>query len=211
MQANVADSDSSITHANKNNGLRRVIWAMTVILGISLATNLYLAYKVRKANQLFAVGGGPPSLPPSLPIGASLQPLKVKNLEGQDQVISFADSKVPVVLYVFTPECGWCARNLENLRTLLTQKQGSYRFVGLSISRNDVKDYVAETKLDLPIFLGLSEEVMKEYKLGGTPQTIVVSPEGKVMQNWVGAYVGSNQTEVEKFFAIQLPGVTNAK
>ncbi|HKY42953.1 MAG TPA: redoxin domain-containing protein, partial [Pyrinomonadaceae bacterium] len=150
--------------------------------------------------------------PPTLPTGASIQPLKVRSLEGQEQVISFAESKTPVVIYVFTPECVWCSRNLENIRTLLTQKQGAYRFVGLSLSKkNDVKDYVAQTKLDFPVFEGLSDEAMQEYKLGITPQTIVVSPEGKVVQNWVGAYVGSNQTEIEKFFGIQLPGVTNAK
>ena len=185
---------------------------MTVILGISLATNVWLAYKIRKVNQTLASRGESPPPPEALPTGASVQPLRVRTLEGQEQVISFAESKTPVVLYVFTPECIWCTRTLENLRTLLAQKQGTYRFVGLSLSKkNDVKDYVAQTKLDLPVFEGLSDEAMQEYKLGITPQTIVVSPEGKVVHNWLGAYVGSNEDEVEKFFGVQLPGVTNTK
>ena len=39
-------------------------------------------------------------------------------------------------------------------------------------------------------------------------KTIVVSPDGKVLQNWVGAYTEVRQSEVEKFFEVSLPGLT---
>lgn len=47
-----------------------------------------------------------------------------------------------------------------------------------------------------------------EYGLGSTPQIIIVSPDGKVLQNWVGAYTGVEQAEVEKFFGVTLPRLT---
>jgi hypothetical protein len=50
-------------------------------------------------------------------------------------------------------------------------------------------------------------ETLKAYKLRSTPQTIVVSPEGKVLQNWVGAYVGGQKSQVEAFFHVSLPGL----
>jgi hypothetical protein len=45
------------------------------------------------------------------------------------------------------------------------------------------------------------------YKLGGTPQTLVVSEDGKVMKNWKGAYMSNIQKEVEDYFHIDLPGI----
>lgn len=201
MQTSVNDGDNL-------RRLRHVIWAMTVILGISLITNLVLAYRIRKANVALANVPTLPSPPPALPVGTSVQPLKVNSLEGRQEVISYADSQVPIVLYVFTPECAWCTRNLDNIKSLASQKQGAYRFIALSLANNGVKEYATQSRLDLPIFIGLSEEARQEYKLGTTPQTIVVSPEGKILQNWIGAYVGRQQAEIESFFGVHLPGIT---
>ncbi|MGE0887721.1 MAG: hypothetical protein AB7P14_29725 [Blastocatellales bacterium] len=52
-----------------------------------------------------------------------------------------------------------------------------------------------------------TEEAIEQLGLGSTPQTIVISPEGKVLKNWVGAY-GSSKPEIEAYFGVQLPGIT---
>jgi hypothetical protein len=49
---------------------------------------------------------------------------------------------------------------------------------------------------------------MEQYGLGSTPQTIIVSLDGKILQNWVGAYTGDRRAEVERFFGVSLPGLT---
>lgn len=43
--------------------------------------------------------------------------------------------------------------------------------------------------------------------LGATPQT-VVSREGRVVKNWIGAFGPNSQADVEEFFGVQLPGLT---
>jgi hypothetical protein len=48
---------------------------------------------------------------------------------------------------------------------------------------------------------------MREYKLGGTPQTIVVSPQGQVTRIWSGAFAEDLQREVEDYFSVKLPGI----
>jgi hypothetical protein len=35
----------------------------------------------------------------------------------------------------------------------------------------------------------------------------VISTEGKVLQNWDGAYVGNQKSQVETFFHVSLPGL----
>jgi peroxiredoxin len=185
--------------------LRRAIWALTIMLGVSLVTNLLLAYKIKRLNESLEALTAPP---PALQIGVTVAPIKAHGLDGQPAVISYAGGAQPIVLYVFTPQCSWCARNLANLKTLLAQKQGAYRFVGLSLTDKDLNEYVAKNQLSCPVYFNPAEEALREYKLGSTPQTIVISSEGKVLKNWVGAYTGEQQMEVEQFFGISLPGIT---
>jgi peroxiredoxin len=179
---------------------------MAIMLGVSLVVNLLLAYRVKTLSDKIEALTAPP---PTVEVGATVSPIKAHSLDGQTAVISYSDGEQPVVLYVFTPQCQWCARNLANLKTLLAQKQGAYRFVALSLTDKDINDYAAKTQLGCPVYFNPAEESLREYKLGSTPQTIVVSREGKVLKNWVGAYAGPQQTEVEQFFGITLPGMSH--
>lgn len=204
VSANSSSSDKlTLGEVGEARSLRRVIWAMTVILSISLATNLLLAYRIRvnRSSDMQA------TLP--LQIGDSVAPFRVSNLDGQQEVISYQNNQQAVVLYVFTPSCIWCTRNLDNLRALVLNKKDSYRFVGISLVDEGVKDYVSKNNMNLPVYSALSDEMKQDYKLGGTPQTLVISPDGKVLQNWEGAYTGQQQSEIERFFDVTLPGLTS--
>jgi len=41
----------------------------------------------------------------------------------------------------------------------------------------------------------------------GTPQTVVVSPAGKIIHNWVGVYDEATGSAVQSFFGVHLPGL----
>jgi len=193
--------------AHQALSLRRVILAMAIMLGVSLVLNLLLAYRIKNLNDSLVALNAPP---PSLEVGATVSPINAHILDGQTAVIPYDSGGQPVVLYLFTPQCPWCARNLANLRTLLAQKHDAYRFVALSLTDKEINDYAAKTQLDCPIYFNPTEESLREYKLGSTPQTIVISREGKVLKNWLGAYTGQQQSEIEQFFGITLPGMTHA-
>lgn len=61
--------------------------------------------------------------------------------------------------------------------------------------------------LTFPIYTELSAETISNYKMGGTPRTLVVSPKGELLKSWFGAYGGKLQQEVEEYFSIKLPGI----
>jgi hypothetical protein len=42
----------------------------------------------------------------------------------------------------------------------------------------------------------------------GTPRTLVVSREGKVVATWFGAYGGDLRRKVEEYFQLSLPGLS---
>lgn len=181
----------------------RTVFVITAALALSVIMNVMLAHKVQSLT-----GAQNTALADRLlPLGTAVPAIPAKRLDGQLSLISYQSVEHPTVLYVFTPPCSWCARNMDNLKTLLGKEGGHYRFIGLSLSDQGLEDYVAKNDLELPIYSGLSLDTLKAYKLGSTPQTIVISPEGRVLQDWVGAYVGDQKSQVEAFFHVSLPGL----
>jgi hypothetical protein len=65
--------------------------------------------------------------------------------------------------------------------------------------------------LDFPIYRKVSPESIEMLGLASTPQTIVIGSDGKVLKNWVGAFTSRVQPEIEQFFEVRLPGLTEAK
>ena len=175
---------------------------LTVMLVTSVALNVALAHKLRQLNGLFRTTSAP-----ALGPGTVVPAFEAVDLRGNVERISYSEISKPTVLYIFTPPCSWCARNMDSFKTLVTRESGEYRFVGLSLSKEGLPEYVATHGLTIPIYTGLSAETQKAYKLGGTPQTIVVSREGRVLQDWMGAYAGDQKSQVEAFFHVNLPGL----
>jgi len=185
---------------------RIVMIASTLALVMSVALNVLLARNVRNLTYARSTRISENQLR----VGETVPSITANRLGGRQSTISYQSADQPTVLYIFAPSCTWCARNMDNLKTLIDKESGTYRFVGLSLSEEGLADYIAKNDLKLPIYSGLPNETKQAYKLSGTPQTIVVSPEGKVLQNWPGAYVGDQQKQVEAFFHVNLPGLRPA-
>ncbi|MBO0859398.1 MAG: hypothetical protein J2P21_13135 [Chloracidobacterium sp.] len=67
-------------------------------------------------------------------VGASAPPLLAHTLDGNPTTITFSDRTLPTILYVFSPQCVWCMRNLDNIKTIESSVKGKYQLIGLSIS-----------------------------------------------------------------------------
>src|SRR5258708_30141514 len=108
---------------------KRSVLVLTTMLVASVAINVVLAHKLRAVNRL--VGGASDRL---LRIGAIVLPFKAIDLRGQTVTVDYAEDPRPTVLYIFTPPCSWCARNMESFKTLLDKEGGQYRLIGISLS-----------------------------------------------------------------------------
>lgn len=178
---------------------------LTLFLVCSVAINVMLARRVatlKKAADDAAQGS---NLKPGTPVS----PMEVKSLDGSPASISYAGS-LTTVFYVFSVSCHWCEQNLDNIKALSASASGRYRFVGISLDRDDssaIRDYASKNGLTFPVYYEPSLATRKSYKLGGTPHTIVVSPDGKVVNDWAGAYNAELKPEVENFFGVSLPGM----
>jgi hypothetical protein len=177
----------------------------TLLLVLSVAVNVGLAAKVRSLQDKLDITQTGHYLQP----GAGVSPMGVKALDGSEAEIAYSGQALPTVVYVFSTTCHWCKENLESEKALAASTAGRYRFVALALDadRDAVAKYVGENGLTFPVYYGPSTATMRSYRLGGTPQTIVISSDGKVVEEWSGAYTLGTKAEVEKFFAVNLPGV----
>lgn len=198
---------TNIAHCAETSERNRGIVPLTVILMASVALNVALAHRIRgfmhaQEAQITKISDQ------QLKIGAVVPPFTVKRADRSDEpavTIRYDESNRPTVLYVFTPQCGWCKKNLESLKALIAKKDREYRFIGVSLTSEGVTQYALEQKLGIPIYHGITKEAEQIYKIIGTPQTIVVSPNGIVLREWSGAYMGLQKAEVEQFFSVRLP------
>jgi hypothetical protein len=173
------------------------------VLAGSLALNVVLGWKLGPWKSVRSPRSPAPE------VGTVLPPLVVSDLQGRQQTISFRGGR-STVLYVFAPGCSWCRRNIANICRLSTSNAKAYRFIGLSLSTRDLDKYLFAYPHPFPVFVSARAELARALGLGVTPQTIVVTAEGKVWKNWLGAYDGEVQKEVEEYFGRRLPGIKSA-
>jgi len=177
---------------------------LLVLLIASLALNAYLGWNLKRLKSNSAEPQDSVKLSP----GVTVQPITATSLSGKQETISYADYGKPTVFYVFSPTCIWCDRNNQNINAIVSLKGASFRFIGLSLADNGLQEYVESHHLSFPVFKDLTPESIQMLGLGATPHTIVISPDGHVLKNWVGAYDKSVHSQVEEFFNVRLPGLT---
>lgn len=173
-----------------------------LLLTASLCLNVYLGWKINRQGAVAAST-------PRLSAGMKIDPLTAIGADGKPVTISYDGSTKPTVFYVISPSCIWCRRNQANINKLNDSKANEFRFVGISLAEPGLKEYVDEHHLKFPVYTGLTEGTIQSLGLGGTPETIVVSPEGKILKVWAGAYVERLRPDVEAYFGVQLPGLTS--
>lgn len=171
--------------------------ALPAVLLMSAALNIFQMQQIRQ-------GGATEGLQP----GQAAAPVTVSTLEGQ-RVELYIGKGQPTLLYVFSPRCGWCTRNRDNMVELEAQLRDRYRFAGISLSERGLEEYLTENPLPFKVYKNPSAETLLGYAMGGTPQTILISSDGKIQRVWSGAYAGETAKEIEQTLGVRLPGLTD--
>jgi len=199
MSGVVSGSQRSPLHA------RRADAFLLFLLLTSLSLNVYLGWKVQQRKTTSIIHQNTFSLSP----GMEVDPVTAVGADGMQHTISYGATDKPTVFYVLSPSCVWCERNKANIEKLTELRGNDFRFIGLSLAEPGLKEYMEGHHLSFPMYTRLTSETIESLGLGSTPQTIVVSAEGRVIKNWTGAYGKQMQPEVEAYFGIRLPGLTS--
>lgn len=186
---------------------RKLLVGTVFLLTCSAVLNVIFARRLRALTVSYKTKLLAVKAEQSLTPGAVLLPIEAKQLDGRAAFIEYKSSELPTILYVFTPPCGWCAKNVSNVKTLAERIKGRYRVIGLSLSATSLREYANKHGLQFPIYSDPSPQAVISYRLGGTPETLVISTEGKLMRDWKGAYIGLNKKEIEDYFGVELLGL----
>lgn len=165
-------------------------------MGINVLQARYIS-KLLNDGELDAVKG-------DLAVGLKVPPLEVSAMSGVRTTISYKEVGRPTLIYVFRPSCVWCQRNTRALKDLSQRLSDHYRIIGVSLTSEGLSPFVRSNGMAFPVYTGMSRSMIETYHLGATPESIVISPDGLVLGDWKGAYVGSTKAALERFFAMVL-------
>lgn len=174
--------------------------ALRVAVAVSLVANVAVAWWVGQLQARMSELG-----PTNAPEGLVFAPLTGVDADGSSVTIDPAASDLPTVLYVLARDCVYCARNYDNVQSLVAKASDSHRFIGISTSSTGIENLRA--KYPFPIFGDVPVEKLMEYGFRGTPYTLVIDPSGAVKRRWMGAYHGAIAMEIENWFGVPLPGL----
>ena len=170
------------------------------MLAISVFINVALAIKVKALR----------SRATPIKIGQKLEPIIVTDAKGTLNTLRFDEVNLRTLIYVLRPKCSWCERNEANLKSLIKQAPGRYRLILLTLDEVGVEDYRKERKIDVPVY-NVSVQTLIAYGLGGTPETLLVSSDGTLLRDWVGAYLPDQQQQIQDTLGISpLPGLDDS-
>lgn len=185
---------------------------LSLLLLMSVTANVLQVLKIRSmqeplhrcAEMVFHRGAMPHSN-----VGAPAAALKVHDLAGKPVELNVARSGKFTVLYVFSPQCGWCRRNSPNMKALMQGAGPRYDFVPISLTSDGVAEYMAKLGVSGAVYVDPAVETRNAYGFGSTPQTIIVGSDGKIAKDWPGAYQGTLLADVSSTLGVHLPGVDN--
>lgn len=171
------------------------------LLVASAITNFTLIHRV---HQLEAAVGVLKS-ERALRVGESVPSEVLKSIDGSPWTLDYAGQTNPTILYIFTPRCEWCEKNVENAAALATQSTRRYRFIGVSLSgaEPDLRKYMDAHDIRYPVYVA-PPRFSTDYKVAATPTTVLISSRGRVMDTWNGAYFGDTASAMEAYLHIHL-------
>jgi len=138
--------------------------------------------------------------------GDQLPPAILETTNGKAINVNWRFSGGSTIVYVFEPHCVWCAKNRESL-SALREGAPNYRFVGLSLKRDGLTEYLRDKPLAGELVYVVPEKARRLLKLNRTPTTLLISEVGTVSKVWPGVYAKKTKTDLEKTFGIVLPTI----
>ena len=174
--------------------------AGVALLILSVGVNVLQAQKIRTMTSPAGRNGAL--------VGTKALPFEARTPEGRQVRVAF-DAGLPTVLYYFSPTCGWCDRNWNNLEALVAGATGRYRVVAVTAAE-DMKAYADKHRLGVDLLEGVPEDTLRAYGFTATPHTVVVDGSGLVTHEWRGAFMNGIAEQIEDLFGLLLPGVSAA-
>ena len=121
-------------------------------------------------------------------VGRDATPIRILNLNNQIDEIIFTNTKIPILLFVFNTSCPHCEHTLLIWNSVVNNlDSGVCNVAGLSLDDVEkTRSYMLQKNIAFNVASIHDSTFSSNYGIGGIPQTILVSQQGKVKQIWSG-------------------------
>jgi len=181
---------------------RVIVPALAVILAGAVAIVVRQGKRIRTLEGVVA----DLEVKNHLPAGLAVRQINIRDVSGRDYRLDYTIPHTkPMVIYVMRPSCSVCRGNAPSINALAREVNAKYDVIGLSLERDGLEDMVARDRIQFPMYTDVPRDIVRAYGLGATPETLVVTTDGKIVRSWIGGYAGALQTAIEQFFSLNLP------
>lgn len=137
--------------------------------------------------------------------GAIVSALHGVDINGDSIDINYGADPRKTVLLVFSPDCDYCTKNIPAWEKILSNvDKSSFRVIAISLEPEGTKEYVTKHRLiSVPVIAKLYAKGVNTYKMGLTPETILIGPDGKVEKVWKGLLDEESRKEIEQSLGIK--------
>lgn len=109
-------------------------------------------------------------------------------LDGKEQTLASFKGKY-MLLDFWGTWCGWCVKGMPKMKKYYARYKNKVEFVGVCCGDTEEKWRKGVEELQLPwvnLFNGKRNEITNAYAISGYPTKILVDPEGKIVEVFVG-------------------------
>jgi peroxiredoxin len=167
---------------------KRIPWIQWFLLASTILLGVEVMFLVRQNRELEAILALHTPVE-QLKSGDTVEPIKVRSLDGGFLDISYDDPEQRYLFFVFSTTCPHCEATLVYWNSIVsTIKAKNCTVIGISvddssrtsrfISSNDIRFYVGT--------VSPADRFNTKYKIGGYPQTILVNGGASVENVWSG-------------------------
>ena len=182
--------------------MRRLDWVAWAGLAVSIALNGLQGIRILRLEKALE---SPPAIT-TLVEGMAAPPLEARDAAGRMLRIDYGEGPNPTLVYLFSPGCVWCRRNMAGIDSLARQTEGRVRTVAVSFSPDGLEEFRGRSGWTFPAYAA-DPTTAKAYR-AATPTTILVARSGAIMKVWTGVYAGSTRDAIAGYFAVRLPDLT---
>lgn len=154
-----------------------LVLLLSVKAGSMLNTKLQTSFAKKPKETAKALQVGDPR------IGSLALDFVSEDVSGKKIALSDFRGKKPVLLIFWATWCGYCAKELPDLKTFTQKHQDEIQVLVVSSgeSREIIKDYIQENDINFSMLLDEQKEIWNSYLVRGTPTHFLIDKAGKIV------------------------------
>jgi peroxiredoxin len=179
-----------IWHKNRTTFL---LVAIIILMGAEI---VYLVYQNRQLRQM--VDDPARFFEKTLRAGQTVPAIRAEDINGKEVGLTYSpDSPFTLVLW-FSPTCSSCEDNFGFWQDVYRlSKPEKLRIVGFcACTVGEGKEVTVARQLNFSVLAATEPTIVDLYKGNLLPQTILIAPDGQIMNVWPGALLESQKKEI---------------